>query len=118
MRWLTLAGLLLIANPASTHEVKFDVHRAGIVKEVRKDALLVEQPSQVRLTVGVNSTTIIQRNGRDAEIGDVKIGDRVAIDVIPNPDGTLYAVMVRARSASRRKVPATTGPHGAPSRRP
>ena len=118
MRRLTLAALLLTANAALAHEVKFDPHRAGTVKEVRKDALVIEQAEKVRVTVVVNSTTIIQRNGRDAEIGAVKVGDRVAVDVMPNPDGTLYAVMVRAQSAPRRKLPAKTGRQTSPPSRP
>jgi hypothetical protein len=92
-------------------EVKFDRHRSGTIVEVQNVALLLETKDKTRISVNLLKLTIVHRNGRDVELDALRVGDRVLIEVMPNPSDGLDAVMVRAQAPPKRKrTPTGTAP--------
>lgn len=99
---IVTTALLALVQPAFGHEVKFDPHRSGTLKQVQSDRVVIASSGKNAVTVLVNDTTIVHRNGREAHLPELKIGDRVVVDVMPNDDGTLYAVSIKARQPRKR----------------
>lgn len=93
-------------------EAKFRGHRSGTIVEVNKNALLLETKDKKRISVTLLSVTIVHRNGRDAHVDALRVGDRVLVDVMPNPAGGLDAVMVTVQPPSKgKKIPAKSARH-------
>lgn len=86
--------------------VKFKPHRTGIIRELRKDRMVLELTDKSLLDIAMTAVTIVHRDGRDVELDALRVGDRTVVYVMPRTNGELEAVDVAARSPPRRKKPA------------
>lgn len=92
----------MLACSALADPVTFAQRRRGTLTRVQPDLVVIKQPAKGTITVTVNDTTIVHRNGREAHQPDLKIGDQLAVNVMPNEDGSLYAVSIDARGPRKR----------------
>lgn len=99
--------LLLAVDGGSPHiEMKFRPHRTGVIKALHDDTLVLQISTKTTLTVRLISVTIVHRNGREAHVSDLRVGDKAVIHVMPDETGQLDAVDIEARSPAARKKPA------------
>lgn len=103
-----------IAFAGFAHEVKFKADRTGTLKEIYPDRLVVSIPKSAPLTIFVNDTTIVHRNGKDVHLEELKVGDAVLVHVMPNEDGSLYGVEVEARRLPHKATDARKRKQGNP----
>jgi hypothetical protein len=105
IRAITVAFLAAGSPAAFAHPVQFKTQRTGILKEVRPGALVVELEKTSLITVFVTDTTVVHRNGKEAEVKDLRAGDHLVIGVMPH-DGAngLDGISVEATDP-RRKAP-------------
>ena len=98
-----LALLLCAGTPALAHEVKFQAHRSGTLEEIHSDGLTIETAGKKQLAVVVNDITIVHRNGEDVALSDLRPGDHVLLEVMPEGKTGLYAVDITAKSPVRTR---------------
>ncbi|MGA2905107.1 MAG: DUF5666 domain-containing protein [Candidatus Korobacteraceae bacterium] len=66
----------------------------GIVKSVDSHTLAVEEPGRDVLSIGINSHTKIVKANQPAKLKDLKVGDRIMVDVTGQKGGHLQATRV------------------------
>jgi hypothetical protein len=88
------AAFALVGTVVSAHG-DYD-HIRGIVLKLTAASVSVETPQKTTKTVALDAKTTFERSGNPATLADLKIGDRVVIDV---HKGTLRASLVRFGAA-------------------
>lgn len=63
-------------------------HVRGTVSQINGQSIVVQTTGKATKTVTVVAATTFSKNGKPATLGDLKVGDRVVIDV---PEGKLTA---------------------------
>jgi hypothetical protein len=96
-------AVMLLAPATLAHAVKFDRHRQGTLKEIGPDRVVLDTAYKKQITLMISNITIVHRNGTDAHLDQLRVGDRILAEVMPNDDGTLYAVMLRATAPRPKK---------------
>ena len=71
---LVASGTLLTAHEGNEHV-------RGIVTAVSGNAITVQTPARSARTITITDKTAFKRAGKDAHLSDLKVGDRVVIDV-------------------------------------
>jgi hypothetical protein len=71
---LTVGGTFLLAHNGNEHV-------RGVVTQITPQAITVQTTSKATRTIGVAATTAVKRAGKEAHLSDLKIGDRVVVDV-------------------------------------
>jgi hypothetical protein len=67
-------------------------HVRGVVTQISADSVTVQLQDQTSSTLALTAKTSYEKSGKPVQLGDLKIGDRVVVDV---PKGTKEALLVR-----------------------
>jgi hypothetical protein len=90
-RLMTLAlSIVLTGTIALAHGR--NEHVRGIVTQISAQSITVQTADQATKTLTLTGKTTFQRAGKPANLADVKVGDRVVIDV---PEKTTNALLVQ-----------------------
>jgi nitrogen fixation protein FixH len=121
-RFAMFIGSLVMAATAFAHEG--NEHVRGVVTEVSPKAVTVQTTAKATRTLTLSNKTTFQLAGKPAQLADLKVGDRVVVDV---PEKTSEALLIQigtapaaaqtpAKAAAAKKLdiqflarPATTG---------
>jgi hypothetical protein len=106
MKHLTLAAItftlgLALVVPAFAHGN--NVHVRGVVTQVSATSITVQQANNTAKTVTLSAKTTFLKAGKAAAMADVKVGDRVVIDL---PKGSTEALEVQIGAAKAAAAPA------------
>jgi len=74
-----LALCLMLAHPTLAHGT--NAHVRGVVTQVSAQSITVQLANNTTKTLTVNAKTTFARAGKPAAVTDLKVGDRVVIDV-------------------------------------
>ena len=78
-------------------------HIRGVVTSISAQSVTVEVANKATKTFTLTAKTTIQLSGKPAHLADVKVGDRVVIDV---PEKTTQALLIQV-GAAPKAAPAT-----------
>jgi hypothetical protein len=87
MKHLTTSAVILtlglaLGTPAFAHGN--NAHVRGVVTQVSAQSITVQLADKTSKTLTLSAKTTFERAGKPAAMGDVKVGDRVVIDVPKN----------------------------------
>ena len=86
---IVLAGTLAFAHGGNEHV-------RGVVTQISAQSITVQTADKATKTLTLTDKTTIQRDGKSAQLADVKVGDRVVIDV---PQKTSNALLIQIGAA-------------------
>jgi hypothetical protein len=92
---LLVVALLAIGTATFAHEGH--EHVRGVVTEIAAQSLTVQTAPKVVKTLTLSDKTTYKRGGKLAHLGDLKVGDRVVIDV---PEHTTQALLIQIGAAT------------------
>jgi hypothetical protein len=104
MKHLTIAAValaLLLASGAPAFAHGNNAHVRGVVTQVSAQSITVELADKTTKTLTVNAKTTFERAGKAAAMTDVKVGDRVVIDVPKNSSEALEVQIGAAKAATK-----------------
>jgi hypothetical protein len=101
-RLATLAAALLVSGTVVLAHGGNE-HVRGVVKEVTAQTITVETTAKATRTLTLGPKTAFKQAGKDAHLSDLKVGDRVIVDV---PEKTNDALLIQIGAA-----PAATTAH-------
>ena len=96
---VVLALLLASGAPAFAHGA--NAHVRGVVTQVSAQSITVQLADKTTKTLTVNAKTTFERAGKAAAMTDVKVGDRVVIDVPKNSSEALEVQIGAAKAATK-----------------
>jgi hypothetical protein len=96
---VVLALLLASGAPAFAHGN--NAHVRGVVTQVSAQSITVQLADKTTKTLTVNAKTTFERAGKAAAMTDVKVGDRVVIDVPKNSSDALEVQIGAAKAATK-----------------
>lgn len=96
---LLIAAVFATATVALAHGD--NDHVRGVVTQVTATSVTVQVSETVAKTLSLNNKTTFERSGRSARAGELKIGDRVVVDV---PKGTTEARLIRFGAPAAKKA--------------
>ena len=88
---VVLAGTIAFAHGDN-------VHVRGVVTQVSAQSITVQTADKATKTLTLTDKTTFQRSGKAAHLDDVKVGDRVVIDV---PVKTTNALLIQIGAAAK-----------------
>ena len=91
-----LALVLAISAGAVAHEG--NEHVRGVVTAVSAQSVTVQLENKTTKTLSIDAKTTFETGGKAAHLGDVKVGDRVVIDV---PEHKSNALLVKVGAAKK-----------------
>jgi hypothetical protein len=71
---LLVSGAVLLAHGGNEHV-------RGVVTQLSAHAITVQTANKATRTITITEKTAFKRGGKDAQVADLKVGDRVVIDV-------------------------------------
>jgi hypothetical protein len=80
-----LAGTAVLAHGNNDHV-------RGVVTQISTASVTVQVSAQTTKTLTLNDKTTFEKSGQAAQSSDLKVGDRVVIDV---PKGTTEALLIK-----------------------
>jgi hypothetical protein len=83
-------------------------HVRGVVTRITDAAIVLQTPDKQERTLTVSGTTTFERSGKPAGLKDLKVGDRVVVDV---PKGTLAAELVKFGAPAKTAAPPSAHKH-------
>ena len=101
----------LITGVAFGHEG--NDHVRGVVTDVSATAVIVETAPAARKTLKLTPKTTYQMQGKPAHLADLKVGQRVVIDV---PQKTSDALLIQIGGAVQTATPKAAAPPANPHR--
>jgi Domain of unknown function (DUF5666) len=104
MKHLTIAAVVLalgLSSGASAFAHGNNTHVKGVVTQVSAQSITVQLPDKTTKTLTVNAKTTFERAGKAAAVTDVKVGDRVVIDVPKNSSDALEVQIGAATAAAK-----------------
>ena len=94
--------ITLIVSVVLTGTIAFahgdNVHVRGIVTQVSAQSITVQTADKATKTLTLTDKTTFQRSGKAAHLDDVKVGDRVVIDV---PVKTTNALLIQIGATAK-----------------
>lgn len=94
---LSLFAVTVLATSAYAHGGHD--HIRGTVAQINGQSIVVQTTGKATKTVTVVANTMFMKAGKHAAIGDLKVGDRVVIEV---PEGKLTAEEVQIGAAGTK----------------
>jgi hypothetical protein len=88
---VVLAGTIAFAHGDN-------VHVRGVVTQVSAQSITVQTADKATKTLTLTDKTTFQRSGKAAHLDDVKVGDRVVIDV---PAKTTNALLIQIGATAK-----------------
>ena len=101
MKSLVLAAALTLAVAGAAFAHGGNDHVRGVITQVSPQAITVQVSPKVTKTLTISDKTVYKRGGKTAQMSDLKVGDRVVVDV---PEKTTQAVEVTIGTAPATKV--------------
>jgi hypothetical protein len=92
-----IALVLAISAGAFAHEG--NEHIRGVVTAVSAQSVTVELANKATKTLSISAKTAFETAGKPAHLGDVKVGDRVVIDV---PEHGSNALLIKVGTAAKK----------------
>lgn len=92
MKRLFAFVLALVASASIAFAHGNNDHVRGTVTEISATSMTVQVSPQVVKTLALNDKTTFDRSGKTAHLSDLKVGDRVVVDV---PKGKNEALSVK-----------------------
>lgn len=94
LRSLILLAVLAFAGPTAWSHGD-QKHIVGTIEKISADAVVVKTSAGKSVEVKlVSKTTFLQKDGKDAKLSDLMVGDRVVIHATPHGD-TLEANAIK-----------------------
>jgi hypothetical protein len=87
---MILAGTVVFAHGGNEHV-------RGIVTQIASQSVTVQTTSKVTRTLTLSDKTTFKQGGKTAHLADLKVGDRVVIDV---PEKTTQALLIQIGAAT------------------
>jgi exosome complex RNA-binding protein Rrp4 len=91
-----IALVLAISAGAVAHEG--NDHVRGVVTAVSAQSITVELADKSTKTLSISAKTALETSGKAARLADLKVGDRVVVDV---PEHTSNAVLIKVGAAKK-----------------
>ncbi len=85
-----IALVLAVSTGALAHNG--NEHVRGVVTAVSSQSVTVQLPDKTTKTLSINPKTEFETSGKPAHLADVKVGDRVVIDV---PEHGTNALLIK-----------------------
>jgi Domain of unknown function (DUF5666) len=102
---LLIALLALAGTTASAHDN--NEHVRGVVTAIAPQSLTVETTAKATRTLKITDKTTFTRLGKAARLTDLKVGDRVVVDV-PAKSTDALLIQIGTASGPAPKTAATT----------
>jgi len=99
MKQLLSVIALLLAMSAGAFAHEGNDHVRGVVTEVSAQAVTVELANKTTKTLSISAKTAFETAGKPAHLADVKVGDRVVIDV---PEHGSNALLIKVGVAAKK----------------
>ena len=111
LRVMLLSCVVLFAMASFAHEG--NEHIMGTVTAISANSITVQSTGKETktTTVSVVSSTMFMKSAAHASLKDLKLGDRVVVDVKENKDNKLEAVSVTSGKSSTHADTGTTDTH-------
>jgi len=93
-----IALVLAISAGAVAHEG--NEHVRGVVTAVSAQSVTVELANKTTKTLSIDAKTSVETAGKSAHVADLKVGDRVVIDV---PEHKSNALLIKVGAAAAKK---------------
>jgi hypothetical protein len=100
-RLAVLIAALLLATGTFAFAHGDNDHVRGVVSQLSATSVTVQVSETVAKTLTLNNKTTFEQSGKAARFGDLKIGDRVVIDV---PKGTTEARLIKFGAPAPKKT--------------
>jgi hypothetical protein len=94
---LMVSGALVLAHEGNEHV-------RGVVTELSPQSITVQTTAKKTTTLKVTGKTTFQRAGKAATLSDLKVGDRVVVDVPPKSSDALLVQIGTATAAAPAKA--------------
>jgi len=95
-RLITLAAsIVLAATVVFAHEG--NEHVRGVVTQISAQSITVQTAPKTTKTLTLSDKTTFKQGGKAARLADLKVGDRVVIDV---PEKTTKALLIQIGAAT------------------
>ena len=101
---LLIASLVVSAALVSAHEG--NEHVRGVVTQLSPQSITVETTDKKTRTLNVTEKTTFQLAGKAAHLADLKVGDRVVIDVPRKSSDAVLVKIGTAPAAAQTAAPA------------
>lgn len=101
MRLLVAVVAALLATGTLAWAHGDNDHVRGVVSQLSPTSMTVQVSATVNKTLSLNAKTTFERSGQPARLGDLKVGDRVVVDV---PKGTTEARLIRFGAPPAKKA--------------
>ena len=95
---LLVLATVVLGTIASAHGN--NDHVRGVVTQLSATSVTVQVSGQSTKTLSLNDKTTYEKSGRPVHLADLKIGDRVVIDV---PKGSSEALSIRFGAPAAKK---------------
>ena len=92
-----IALVLAISAGAVAHEG--NEHVRGVVTAVSAQSVTVELANKTTKTLSIDAKTAVETAGKSAHVADLKVGDRVVIDV---PEHKSNALLIKVGAAAKK----------------
>lgn len=92
---LALSGAVVLAHGGNEHV-------RGVVTQVSPQAITIQTTGSASRTLTINAKTAFKRAGKPAALADIKVGDRVVVDV-PEKKNDAVLVQIGAPAPATRK---------------
>jgi len=99
MKQLLSVVALLLAMSAGAFAHEGNDHVRGVVTAVSAQAVTVELANKTTKTLSISAKTAFETAGKPAHLADVKVGDRVVIDV---PEHGSNALLIKVGVAAKK----------------
>ena len=104
MKHLTITAVALtlaLASGAPAFAHGNNAHVRGVVTQVSAQSITVQLADKTAKTLTINAKTTFERAGKPAAMTDLKVGDRVVIDVPKNSNDALEVQIGAAKAAAK-----------------
>jgi hypothetical protein len=104
MKHLTITAVALalgLASGAPAFAHGSNAHVRGVVTQVSAQSITVQLADKTAKTLTINTKTTFERAGKPAAMTDLKVGDRVVIDVPKNSNEALEIQIGAAKAATK-----------------
>jgi hypothetical protein len=98
MKQLLSVIALVLAVSAGALAHNGNEHVRGVITAVSAQSVTVQLPDKSTKTLSISAKTEFETSGKPAHLGDVKIGDRVVIDV---PEHGTNALSIKVGAAKK-----------------
>ena len=95
----SLASVAIVSSVVFAHGG--NEHIRGTVTQISAQAMTVETTAKKTATLTLTDKTAFERGGKHAALADLKVGDRVVVDV---PEHTTQAILVQIGTAPAPKA--------------